>query len=220
MSSTTLFLDNNLYRYLLENSLREPPVLTRLREETARDPDAAMQISPEQGQFMHLLVGLMGARRTLEIGVFTGYSALWTALALPADGRMLACDISRAWTAVAQRYWAEAGVADRIELRLQPALNTLNQLLADRQAGTFDFAFIDADKTNYENYYERCLALLRPGGLIAVDNMFWDGSVTDPEADDPDTRAIRALARHVKDDQRVDISLLPIGDGLLLARKK
>lgn len=220
MSSSTLFLNNNLYQYLLENSLREPAVLQRLREETAADPMAAMQISPEQGHLMSLLVGLMRARNTLEIGVFTGYSALWTALALPAEGRMIACDVSPDWTRVARRYWAEAGVADRIELRLQPALETLDELLAGGEAGGFDFAFIDADKANYLNYYERCLELVRPGGLIAVDNMFWDGAVVDPAVDDADTRAIRALARHAKEDQRVDISLVPIGDGLLLARKK
>ena len=220
MTSRTLELDDRLYDYLLANSLREPPLLARLREETAAMPMANMQIGPEQGQFMALLVELIGARRTLEVGTFTGYSALSVALALPADGKVIACDISEEFTAVARRYWAEAGVADKIDLRLGPALETLDGLLSDGLAGTMDFMFIDADKVGYDAYYERGLALLRPGGLIAVDNVLWNGSVANPAHQDEDTRAIRALNQKALADQRVSISLVPIGDGLLLARKR
>ena len=220
MTSRTLELDDRLYDYLLANSLREPPLLARLREETAAMPMANMQIGPEQGQFMALLVELIGARRTLEVGTFTGYSALSVALALPADGKVIACDISEEFTAVARRYWAEAGVADKIDLRLGPALETLDGLLSDGLAGTMDFMFIDADKVGYDAYYERGLSLLRPGGLIAVDNVLWNGSVADPARQDEDTRAIRALNQKALADQRVSISLVPIGDGLLLARKR
>ena len=169
---------------------------------------------------MDLLVELIGARRTLEIGTFTGYSALAVALALPPDGRVVACDINEETAAVARRYWAEAGVADKIDLRLAPAGETLAGLIAEGRAGSFDFAFIDADKQGYDAYYEACLELLRPGGLIAVDNVLWDGAVADPERDDPDTRAIRALNEKIRDDRRVSLSLLPIGDGLTLARKR
>ena len=225
-------IDDRLHDYILATSLREPEVLRRLREETAGLPGAGMQIGPEQGQFMALLVELIGARRTLEIGTFTGYSALVVALALPPGGRVVACDVSEEYTAVARRYWAEAGVADKIELHLAPALETLDRLLAPgqaggqaggqggSQAGSFDFAFIDADKTNYDAYYERALALLRPGGLIAVDNVLWDGKVLEEAPDDPDTRAIQALNAKLKDDSRVTLSLLPLGDGLTLARKR
>jgi caffeoyl-CoA O-methyltransferase len=220
MTSRTLPLTDPLYDYLLKVSLREPPLLARLREETEALPLAAMQISPEQGQFMALLVELIGARRTLEVGTFTGYSALCVARALPADGRIVACDVSAEYTDVARRYWAEAGVADKIDLRLAPALETLDALLDEGQAGTFDFAFVDADKENYDGYYERCLALLRTGGLVAVDNVLWSGAVINPVKQDPDTQAIRALNARLQQDQRVSLSLVPIGDGLALARKR
>jgi caffeoyl-CoA O-methyltransferase len=217
-------IDDRLHDYILANSLREPEVLRRLREETAGLPHAGMQIGPEQGQFMALLVELMGARRTLEIGTFTGYSALAVALALPADGRVVACDVSEEYTDVARRYWIEAGVADKIELHLAPALETLDRLLAPGpgggQAGRFDFAFIDADKVNYDDYYERVLLLLRPGGLAAIDNVLWDGKVVEAAPGDPDTQAIQALNAKLKHDPRVAISLLPLGDGLTLARKR
>jgi caffeoyl-CoA O-methyltransferase len=220
MASRTLSLTDPLYDYLLKVSLREPPLLARLREETEALPLAAMQISPEQGQFMALLIELIGARRTLEVGTFTGYSALCVARALPADGQIVACDVSAEYTDVARRYWAEAGVADKIDLRLAPALDTLDALLDEGQAGAFDFAFIDADKENYDGYYERCLVLLRTGGLVAVDNILWDGAVINPVKQDPDTQAIRALNAKLQQDQRVSLSLVPIGDGLALARKR
>ncbi|MGF1593024.1 MAG: class I SAM-dependent methyltransferase [Kiloniellaceae bacterium] len=220
MSRRSIELSDALYDYLLANSLRESDLLRRLREETARLPGAGMQISPEQGQFMALLVRLMGARRCLEVGTFTGYSALAVAEALPADGRLVACDLNADTTAVARRYWQEAGVAGRIDLRLAPALETLDALLAEGAAGSFDFAFIDADKTNYDGYYERALKLLRGGGLIAVDNVLWGGAVINPDDTDPDTVAIRALNAKIKSDQRVSCSLLPLGDGLMLALKR
>ncbi|MDH3596343.1 MAG: class I SAM-dependent methyltransferase [Rhodospirillales bacterium] len=220
MASRTLSLTEPLYDYLLKVSLREPPLLARLREETEALPLAVMQISPEQGQFMALLVELIGARRTLEVGTFTGYSALCVARALPADGRIVACDVSAEYTDIARRYWAEAGIADKIDLRLAPALDTLDALLDDGQAGTFDFAFIDADKENYNGYYERCLALLRKGGLAAVDNVLWNGAVVDPVKQDPDTKTIRSLNLQLHKDERVSLSLVPIGDGLTLARKR
>ncbi len=199
--------------YLREVSLRDQPLLARLRAETATHPRAIMQITPEQGQFMQLLLRLIGARRTIEIGVFTGYSALVTALALPADGQVIACDISEEWTSVGRPYWQEAGVAHKIDLRLAPALETLNSL-----KGPFDFAFIDADKTNYDAYYEHCLELVRPGGLILIDNTLWHGDVINPQKQDADTVAIRALNKKLQADQRVDVSLLPIGDGLTVCR--
>ncbi len=213
-------LTEDLHRYLLEVSLREPALLARLREETARRGDAGMQISPEQGQFMAFLIELTGARRVLEIGTFTGYSALSMALALPPEGRIIACDIEPETTAVARRYWAEAGVAEKIDLRLAPALDTLDGLLAEGGAESFDFAFIDADKENYEAYYESCLALLRQGGLLAVDNVLWNGAVADPAARDPDTEAIRALNLRMREDPRISLSMVPISDGLSLARKR
>jgi len=224
MASHRTEIDDRLYDYILATSLREPDVLRRLRAETAGMPGAGMQIGPEQGQFMALLVELIGARRTLEIGTFTGYSALVVALALPPEGRVTACDVSEETTAVARRYWAEAGVADKIDLHLAPALETLDRLLAPGpeggQAGSFDFAFIDADKANYDAYYERVLTLLRPGGLAAIDNVLWHGKVVEAALEDPDTRAIQALNAKLKDDARVTISLLPLGDGLTLARKR
>src|SRR5579872_535376 len=206
--------------YIRRVSLREPDVLRRLREETASHPRVSMQISPEQGQFMALLIHLLGARRTLEIGVFTGYSSLAVALALPEDGRIIACDVSEEYTSVARRYWHEAGVDRKIDLRLRPALETLNDLIALGQAGSFDFAFIDADKENYDNYYERCLTLLRPGGLIAVDNVLWSGRVIDAADQDVDTRAIREFNNKLQADERVWLSMLPIRDGVTLACKK
>ena len=220
MSSRTIVLTDALYKYLLEVSLREPEVMRRLREATQKMPRAGMQISPEQGQFMALLVELMGAKRCLEIGTFTGYSALAVARALPADGILVACDISANYTARAKPYWQEAGVADRIDLRIGPAVETLDTLLAQGQAGSFDFAFIDADKTNYKNYFQRVLDLLRRGGLACVDNVLWSGAVVDPARDDEDTEAIRAFNKALADDPRVSLSLVPIGDGLTLARKR
>ena len=220
MSNRSISLTDSLYEYLLSVSLREPQLLLDLREETAALPAAGMQISPEQGQFMALLVRLMGARRCLEVGVFTGYSSLVVALALPEDGRIVACDVSEKWTAIARNYWRAAGVDHKIDLRLAPAVATLDELIAQGESGTFDLAFIDADKASYLDYYERALALLRPGGLIMVDNTLWDGRVVDPEVSDADTVAIRHFNETVHADQRVDMSLLPIGDGLTLARKR
>ncbi len=220
MSNRTLPLDDRLYDYLLKKSLREPAVLARLRAETASHPRVNMQIAPEQGQFMQMLVRLMGARRTIEVGVFTGYSSLAVALALPDDGRVLACDISEEYTAIARRHWESAGVAHKIELVLAPALATLEARLAAGEAGSYDFAFIDADKGGYHAYYERLLRLIRPGGLIAVDNTLWSGAVADPGDRDADTQAIREFNDRLLADQRIDLSLLPIGDGLTLARRR
>lgn len=220
MSNRTIGLDDRLYDYLLEASLREPGILAELRSETARLAEANMQIAPEQGQFMALLAHITGARRYLEIGTFTGYSALAVALALPEDGEVVACDISEKWTAVARIYWERAGVAGRIRLELRPALDTLRALIAEGREGSFDMAFIDADKTGYIDYYEHCLILLRAGGLVLVDNTLWSGNVADPDKRDPDTEAIRAFNLHVRDDARVDLALVPIGDGLTIIRKK
>jgi caffeoyl-CoA O-methyltransferase len=220
MSSRTLELTDRLYDYLLDISLREPPLLAELRAETATLPLAEMQISPEQGQFMAFLVETIGARRTVEVGTFTGYSALCVALALPPDGRVIACDVSEEYTAVARRYWSRAGVAGRIDLRLAPALDTLAALLAEGGAGSIDFAFIDADKREYDAYYEAILELLRPGGLVAIDNVLWGGAVANPAKQDEDTRAIRALNEKLRNDSRVSLTLLPVGDGLTLARKR
>lgn len=219
MSNRSISLNDELYQYLLAISLREPTLLAELRERTRQLPDANMQIAPEQGQFMQWLVGLLGARRTLEIGVYTGYSALATALALPADGRLIACDIDPETTAIAQHFWERAGVAQRIELRLRPALETLEALLAENRAGEFDFAFIDADKQNYGAYFDACLQLLRPGGVIAVDNVLWGGRVIDAAVNDSTTQAIRQFNEKIRSDDRVALSLVPIGDGLTLARK-
>jgi len=220
MSNRTLNLGNDVYQYLLDVSLREDPLLTALREETAKMPAHSMQISPEQGQFMAMLVSMIGARRCIEVGVFTGYSSLVVASALPADGEIVACDISEEYTDVARRYWQQAGQSERIKLCLAPAAETLQALLDEGEAGKFDFAFIDADKTAYATYYELILQLLRPGGLIAVDNVLWSGAVADPEDQQPDTLALRAFNTALLHDQRVDISMVPIGDGLTLARKR
>ena len=219
MSNKTLSLSPALHAYLVEHSVREPEILKRLRAETARDSMSMMQISPEQGQFMQLLVRLMGAKNCLEVGVFTGYSSLAVALVLPADGRIVACDVSEKWTAVARKYWAEAEVANKIDLRIAPALSTLDELIASGQGESFDFAFIDADKINYLAYYERALTLIRPGGLIAVDNTLWSGQVIDKKSKSEDTLAIRQFNDRLRIDLRIHLSLLPIGDGLTLAFK-
>ena len=220
MTKRSISLTDSLYDYLLSVSLREPDRLRRLREETAADPNARMQIAPEQGQFMALLVRLMGARRCLEVGVFTGYSSLAIALALPGDGRIVACDVSEEWTGVARRHWTEAGVAHKVDQRLAPALDTLEGLLASGEAGTFDFAFLDADKENYRGYYELALRLVRPGGLIVADNTLWSGRVADPANHEVTTEALRRFNECLHGDHRVDLSLVPIGDGLTLARKR
>jgi caffeoyl-CoA O-methyltransferase len=220
MTDRRLQITDEIHRYLLAHSVREPEVLARLRAATASLPQAQMQIGPEQGQLMGLLARLIGAKRCIEIGVFTGYSSLAVALALPEDGRILACDVSEDWTAIARRFWREAGVEHKIELKLQPATRTLEQLLAAGETGRYDFAFIDADKPSYDTYYELLLKLLRPGGLIALDNTLWSGHVADPNNRDPNTVALRALNDKLHRDERVDLSLLPIGDGLTLARKR
>jgi predicted O-methyltransferase YrrM len=220
MSNRTIPVDARLHGYLLEHSLRESAVKRRLREVTASLEQSGMQIAPEQGQFMALLVELIGARRIIEIGTFTGYSALCMAEAMPADGALICCDLSEEWTGIARGFWREAGVEERIDLRLAPALETLDALLADGREGQFDMAFIDADKGNYTRYFERCLTLVRPGGLILFDNTLWDGRVADPDDQEEDTRAIRALNDRLLGDQRVTLSLVPIGDGLTLARKR
>lgn len=219
MTRQTLPLDDALYEYLLANSLREHPELAALREATRTHPRASMQIAPEQGQLMALLVKLLGARRTIEVGVFTGYSALAVALALPDDGRILACDISDEYTRVAREYWQRAGVAHKIELVLAPAAQTLAARIAAGEAQAYDFAFIDADKTGYDGYYEQCLQLLRAGGLIAIDNVLRGGAVARP-ADSDDTRALQALNAKLHRDERIDLALVPIADGLTLARKR
>jgi predicted O-methyltransferase YrrM len=220
MSNRTIGLDPGLYDYLLRASLREHPALARLRADTASHPRVNMQIAPEQGQFMALLVKLIGATHCIEVGVFTGYSSLAVALALPQRGRLVACDVSEEYTDLARPYWEDAGVAAKIDLRIAPALETLDALLSQGDAGSYDFGFIDADKGAYADYYERLLALLRPGGLIAVDNTLWNGAVADPNDDEADTVAIRAFNEKLRDDDRVDLSLVPIGDGLSLARKR
>jgi predicted O-methyltransferase YrrM len=216
----TLGLGDRLQNYFLSISGRESDILRSLRQETATHPLSRMQIAPEQGQFMALLVQLLGATKTLEIGVFTGYSSLAVALALPPQGKIVACDINEDYTAVARSYWQRAGVADKIDLRIAPALETLDRLLESGEAGTFDFAFIDADKQNYDNYYERALQLLRVGGLIAIDNVLWGGQVADPTVDDANTEAIRALNARLVQDERVSLSVVPIADGLTLALKR
>lgn len=220
MSTRTLVVSDQLHDYLMQHTLREPEILTRLRAETRALPMGGMQISPEQGQFMRLLIELSGASRCLEVGVFTGYSSLSVALALPTDGLIVACDVNPDWTNIARRYWKEAGIEGKIDLRLAPAADTLAGLLAQGQADTFDFAFIDADKENYGVYYEKCLQLLRPGGLVAIDNALWGGRVADTSDTSKDTRAIVALNALVHADERVTMSMLTLGDGLLLARKR
>jgi predicted O-methyltransferase YrrM len=218
MASRSAFLPEEIQRYIDDVTLRDLPVLRDLRAETAGHPRAGMQTGADQVQFLQLLVRLIGARRCIEVGVFTGYSALGVALALPDDGNILACDVSEEYTAVARRYWERAGVAHKIDLRLAPASQTLDTLLANGQAGRFDFAYIDADKTGYDAYYERCLRLLRPNGLMAIDNVLWSGDVARADVSDSDTEALRALNRKIGCDERVDASLLPIGDGLMVVR--
>jgi predicted O-methyltransferase YrrM len=219
MTLRTLQIDDRLFEYVVSHSLREHPALAALREATREHAHANMQIGPDQGQFMAWLVRLMGARRTIEVGTFTGYSALAVALALPPDGHVLACDISDEYTRVGRPFWGQAGVADKIELVLAPALQTLDARLRQGEAGSHDFAFIDADKANYDHYYERCLELLRPGGVIAFDNMLWGGAVALPSTD-ADTTALQALNDKLHRDERVDLTLLTVGDGLTLLRKR
>ncbi|MEM9218076.1 MAG: class I SAM-dependent methyltransferase [Cyanobacteria bacterium P01_F01_bin.150] len=220
MSNRTLNLTDALYDYLLSVSLRESDALQKLRQETATHARSQMQISPEQGQFMALLLKLMGAKKVLEIGVFTGYSSLCMASALPDDGQLVACDVSEEYTAIARRYWQLAGVEHKVDLRIAPALDTLDTLLAEGRAETFDFGFIDADKSNYSNYYERSLQLIRSGGLIVLDNVFLGGRVAEPNETKNRTERMRTLNRSLHTDQRVELSLLPVSDGLTLALKK
>lgn len=219
MSSKTLNLNDSLLHYIQSVSVQESEVLKQLRTETAKQPMAVMQIAPEQGQFMSFLVQVLNAKKTLEIGVFTGYSALVIALALPADGQVIACDISEEYTAIAQQFWQQAGVAEKIDLRIAPALETLDKLIAENHSNTFDFAFIDADKSNYSNYYEKALQLVRPGGVIAIDNVLWSGRVAEAEVQDNRTQKIREFNQNLAQDSRVKISLIPIADGLTLALK-
>ncbi|TNF34036.1 MAG: SAM-dependent methyltransferase [Gammaproteobacteria bacterium] len=220
MSNRTLQLTDRVYDYLLAHSLKETPIQLRLRQETAGMEMSAMQIAPEQGQFMAFLIRLIGACKVLEIGVYTGYSSLAVAYALPSDGKLIACDINPEWTAVAQGFWQQAGVADKIDLRLAPASETLADLLKHNQHASFDFIFIDADKTGYDHYFEQALKLVRSGGLILIDNTLWGGDVADPSVQDADTLAIRTLNKKLVDDKRVDVCMLPVADGLTLIRKK
>ncbi len=218
MARDQVGLADDVYAYLLRWGVHEAPVLARLREETDSHPRRQMQVGPEQGQFLRLLVELVGARRCLEIGTFTGYSSLSVALALPPDGSIVCCDVSEEFTSVARRYWQEAGVADKVDLRIGPAVDTLDALLADGGEGTFDLAFIDADKGNYPNYWDRCLRLVRRGGVIAVDNVLWSGAVADPSDQSADTAAIRTLNERVHGDDRVTAVTLPVADGMTIAR--
>lgn len=219
MSTHTIDIDDRLYEYMLDISLREPEVMRKLRDETAKHPMAIMQISPEQGQLMQMLVRMLGAKNCIEVGVFTGYSSLAVALALPSDGRIVACDISEEYTAVGEPFWKDAGIRDKIDLRIAPATETLDAMIAADEAGGYDFAFIDADKPGYPDYFERCLTLLRVGGVIAVDNIFMDGNAADPETTSENAQAMRKFNAMLKGDDRVELSLIPIGDGLTLARK-
>jgi len=220
MSNVSMGLPPDLHAYLVRNGVREPDILKRLRDETALLPQHNMQIAPEQGALLALLVELVGAKRCIEIGTFTGYSSTVVALAMPPDGTIVCCDVSEEWTAVARRYWAEAGVADRVDLRLAPAIETLDKLLAGGAEGTFDFAFIDARKSEYPDYHERIVRLLRSGGLAAYDNVLWGGSVIDESKQDEETLGVRRLNERLAADQRVTISMLPVADGVTLARKR
>ena len=220
MANKTIGISDELAAYVVQVGTREPALLARLRAETAALPQHGMQIAPEQGAFLALLVELIGARRCIEVGTFTGYSSTVVALALPEDGQIVCCDVSETWTALAGKYWHEAGVAGKIDLRIAPATETLDQLLAAGEDGAFDFAFIDADKAGYDGYYERLLRLVRPGGLIALDNTLWDGKVLDQHADDEDTRAIQALNAKLAEDERITLCLLPVADGVTLARRR
>ncbi len=219
MANQTLGLETQLYNYLLSVSLREVEVLAQLRQATAATPMAEMQIAPEQGQFMALIIQLIGAQKTLDIGVFTGYSALVVALALPQGGKVVACEVNQEYAEFARHWWLKAGVTDKIDLHLAPAQDTLALLIDRGEANTFDFAFIDADKSNYDTYYEQALQLVRPGGLIAVDNVFWSGRVADANIQDNRTNKIRAFNQKLHQDWRINLSLVPIADGLTLARK-
>ncbi|HZZ66106.1 MAG TPA: class I SAM-dependent methyltransferase [Candidatus Baltobacteraceae bacterium] len=220
MTTRSFFLPDDVDRYILDTTLRDTPVLADLRRETAALPQARMQTGPDQVQFLALLVRLIGAKRCIEVGVFTGYSALGVALALPPDGTILACDVSEEYTAIARKYWARAGVAEKIELRLAPATQTLDEALAKGEAGAYDFAYIDADKSGYDAYYERCIKLIRSNGVIAIDNVLWGGDVAREAGGDADTAALQALNAKIGRDERVDATLLPIGDGLMIARKR
>ncbi len=220
MSNKTIGLSDELAAYVVQVGAREPEVLARLREETAALPQHRMQIAAEEGAFLAMLAELTGARRCIEVGTFTGYSSTAVALALPEDGHLVCCDVSEEWTSVARRYWEEAGVADKIDLRIAPAVETLDRLLADGEESTYDFAFVDADKAGYDSYYERLLRLVRPGGLIAIDNTLWAGQVLDEDSDDEDTRAIQALNAKLATDERVSLCLLPVADGVTLARRR
>jgi caffeoyl-CoA O-methyltransferase len=219
MARRTLDLDDRLYDYLLKVGVRESDLLKELRAETAKRSNGGMQIGSDQGAFMHLLIGVIGAKRALEIGTFTGYSSLCVASALPADGKLICCDVSEEYTSIARNYWRRAGLESKIELRLGPAVATLDQMI-EAKVPEFDFVFIDADKTNYGNYYERALNLVRTGGLIAIDNVLWGGAVVDPADNDEDTVAIRAVNEKIRTDERVTLSMIPLGDGLTLARKR
>jgi caffeoyl-CoA O-methyltransferase len=218
MSNGSIGLDEALNDYLVRTGVREHPVLAELRHSTAEMPNANMQIAPEEGALLAMLVRVLPARRILEVGTFTGYSSTAMALAQPADGQVVCCDVSVEFTDVARRAWAAAGVADRISLRLGPALETLDALLAAGEAGSFDLAFIDADKLSYDAYYERALELVRAGGLIAIDNVLWSGRVADPADREESTEVIRALNAKIAVDERVDVAMVPIADGLTLAR--
>ncbi|MEE3183664.1 MAG: class I SAM-dependent methyltransferase [Pseudomonadota bacterium] len=221
MSSRTIELTESVYSYLLQSGIQESSIAYELRVKTQEStPWHMMQISPEQGAFMALLVRLIGAKKTIEVGTFTGYSALVVAEALPEDGRIIACDVSEEWTSIARDFWERAGLRNKIDLRLRPATETLDEIIDQGGAESFDFAFIDADKANYDDYYERCLVLLRPGGLVGIDNVLWGGRVADDTANDDDTLAIRALNEKVRTDQRVSATILPIGDGLTLAIRR
>lgn len=220
MTYGSLALDDGVYDYLLSVSLRESDVLRRLREETADFPNPKMQISPDQGQFIAMLVRILQARRIIEVGVFTGYSSLWMADAMPDEGRLVACDINEEYTRVARRYWREAGVERKIELRLAPAIETLDTLLREDGESCYDLVFLDAIKTEYRDYYERSIRLLRPGGLVLFDNVLWSGKVADEQADDDATLALRELNTFLHRDERIDISMLPVADGLTLCRKR
>ncbi len=220
MSRTSIGLDERLNEYMVLAGEREHPVAARLRKSTAAMPNSSMQIAAEQGQFLAMIARLIGAKRTIEIGTFTGYSALWVALALPADGTVVACDINADWTAIGRRHWDEAGVGKKIELRLGPAADTVAALEKEGQAGRFDMAFIDADKSGYDAYYEGALRLLRAGGAIVFDNVLWSGRVADPSVRDADTLALRALNAKIANDARVDKVMVPLGDGMTVVRKK
>jgi predicted O-methyltransferase YrrM len=219
MLNKTVAVNDAIYDYLINNSLREPEVLVQLRQANVHQPRADFQIPPEEGQFLQLLTRALGVKRAIEIGVFTGYSSLSVALAMPPDGKIVACDVSEEFTSIAKQYWEQAGVLHKIDLRLGAALDTLNSLITAGEGGTYDFVFIDADKVNYINYYERAVTLVRPGGIIGIDNTLWYGYVADPQKIDIDTTAIRLLNRHIMEDDRVQFSLLPIADGLTLALK-